>query len=755
MNLSKKFHLILAFICSLVPSLAYADKILDKVEVVQGKNETEIHIEFLTQVRYLRHAPSNIETSRVQIFLEFPQFTKETLSDQREFRNSPKTNLVPSFNVNYPEQNFNSIGVRFKTPIKFTITPDNSGRGIVIHVPNDKSEVVAESVAESPIAPVVDHGPQGEILTRSADMSDNDYAAKLMAEARASRGVGDYPKAVQLLNVLLGLPGNTYSQDAQELIANSREKMGEMTKAKAEYETYLKLYPEGEGATRVRQRLTALEGSSKFSSADVAKTKKPIRDIHENTVYGSWNQYYYDAHSHNYPGSGKNTGSHDQSQLVSALDLTARFRQNEWDSRIVVRDTQTMDFLPNKADRNRLQVAYVEVQNKESDFMTRIGRQNGNSGGVLGRFDGGLFRYGLSPKFKLNFVTGALDEYNVDYKRHFYGINLDIGPIGEKWNGNAFFIEQRVDDLIDRRGVGGELRYFDMGKSIYSMVDYDTYFNRLNTAMLQGNWQPAEGTSYNILMETRKSPVLQMINALFDPAFQNQTFYPSAPTSLRQALQIGSTIGAPNTLTVSGLRDYAINQTLDTSLFLVGATRQMTPRWQLGGDVQVSRVTGSAGASNGAIALAEKAAADNGTFLSDLDRQNLRNSFAGGNTYTYHVQAVGLNTLFKDDTSIISVSYVDGPTSRVQSLVLTNVMVPRDKWRLDSSVKMLRIESDPASVQYVVGPTIRASYRLNEKATLEAEVGVEVTNENSSDSFNPGHTRTFRDFSFIGYRLDI
>ena len=36
-------------------------------------------------------------------------------------------------------------------------------------------------------------------------------------------------------------------------------------------------------------------------------------------------------------------------------------------------------------------------------------------------------------------------------------------------------------------------------------------------------------------------------------------------------------------------------------------------------------------------------------------------------------------------------------------------------------------------MQYVVGPTVRASYRLREKATIEAEVGLEVTNENNDD----------------------
>ena len=70
-------------------------------------------------------------------------------------------------------------------------------------------------------------------------------------------------------------------------------------------------------------------------------------------------------------------------------------------------------------------------------------------------------------------------------------------------------------------------------------------------------------------------------------------------------------------------------------------------------------------------------------------------------------------------------------TVDVQSLVFTNVMVPREKWRLDSSIKFLRVDvHDPSTVQYIVSPTMRASYRLREKATIEAEVGLEVTNEN-------------------------
>lgn len=723
-------------ISSVIPSLVYANQILDKVEVTQSKNEIEIHIDFLTQVRYIRHFPNNQESNRIEIFLEFPQLS--TIKSDREFLNGPKNDVVPSFVVNYPERSTNSVGIRFKTPVKFKISADKSGRGILIRVPLDPTNTpsptmksVEEKVAQA------EKNESFELPKRVEGMTDQDYARQLMTDARNARGVGEYPKAVQLLNGLLNLPANQYTQEAQELIANSREKMGESQKAIAEYETYLKLFPQGEGADRVRQRLLTLQNSSKLKNSETAQVKKSVREIHENSVYGTWSQYYYDAHTHNYPSVGRNSTSHDQSSLVSSINLTARSRQNEWDNRIVIRDTQTMNFLPDSADRNRLQAAYLEVNNKEVDYLVRLGRQNGNSGGILGRFDGALLRYGISPKYKINLVGGTLNEYFVDYRRHFYGINLDIGPINENWSGNLFAINQTVDSVTDRRAVGGELRYFDNGRSLYSLLDYDTYFNELNTAMVQGNWQLETGTNYNILLDHRKSPILQMVSSLSSPVFS------ALPTfSIRQALRQGQT--------EKTLRDLAISQTLDTDLYLLGATHQLTQRWQLGGDVQLSRVSG--GGSSAAEAAAIRALLENNTFIDPLTLQNLNNSFAGGNTWTYHAQAIGTNTIFKDDTSIISASLTNGPTSQIKSLVLSNVMVPLEKWRLDSSLKLLKIDLDPSTVQYIVSPTLRASYKLKEKATLEAEVGIEVTNENDPTN---GHTRTLRDFSFIGYRLDI
>lgn len=735
MNGNKRIYRSLMLLClTLLSPIVYAAQILDKIEIIQTNTEADIHIDFFTQVRYLRHSPTN-ESSSLQIFLDFPQLT--TAPTQRETLSSPPSDLVPGFTVNYPDQKTNSIGIKFKKPVKFRITPNSSGRGIVIHVPLEK---MVEPQAQEVPAPITEAAIV-DIPSIPQGMSVNDYAGKLVAESRVAAGLGDYAKAIQLLNAALNFPPHAYSQNAQELIGVAREKNGELAKAKAEYNLYLSLYPEGDGVKRVRQHIADIDELSKLKTT--AKAKKPTREISETTVYGSWDQYYYDAHSHNYESDPTtNSHSHDQSSLMSSLNLTARFRQNQYDSKLVFRNRQTMDFLPQigsskHSNRDRTDAAYAEVANSEADYLVRVGRQSGNSGGVLGRFDGGLLRYGLTSKLRVNLVAGTLDEYKVDYKRHFYGVNLDIGPLSENWSGNAFFINQETDNVTDRRAAGGELRYFKNDRSVYSLVDYDTMFHKLNTFMVQGNLQAADTTNYNVLYDHRKSPILQMINSLSSPALGTPT-----PTSIRQAILQGQT--------EETLRGLAIANTLNTDLYLLGATRQITPRWQLGADVQLSRVSGSD--STAAVAAATKALLENNPFIDPLTLQNLSNSFAGGNTYTYHVQAVGLDTLFKNDTSIISASITTGPTSLVESVVFTNIMVPRENWRLDSSIKLTRIDTDPSTMQYVVSPTMRASYRLGTKATLEAEIGLEV--DNRSDAID-GHSRTFRDFSFIGYRLDI
>lgn len=750
MNITKFFCRSLILVSLFLPAIAQANEILDKIEIVQTNTEADIHIYFYTQVRYLRHSP-NKQSSNILIFLEFPQLT--SIPKKREVLVSPPSNLVPGFSVSYPDQKNNRLAVKFKKSVKFRITPDSNGRGIVIHVPLDKKVV---PLVPAIVEPVPIDAPAGDMTSIDIPgipegMTVNDYAGKLVAESRVAAGLGDYSKAIQLLNTALNLPLHAYSQEAQELIGVAREKNGELAKAKAEYDLYLKVYTEGDGVKRVRQHLADIETAIKAKG--ITKEKKPVRDIHETTVTGSWDQYYYDGHSHNYnPKPAKNSTTHDQSSLVSSINLTARSRQNEYDSKIVFRNRQTMDFIPDHNNKNsdRTDAAYVEVANSDVDYLVRVGRQSGNSGGILGRFDGGLFRYGISPKLKVNLVAGDLVEYKVDYKRSFYGVNLDIGPISENWSGNAFFITQLVgpggNSIVDRRAMGGDLRYAKGGLSISSNVDYDTLFDRLNTVMVQGNWQVNESTNYNALYDQRKSPILTMVNAL---SYDKLTGTPK-PTSINRALALG--------IQKSDLQTFAIDSTLDTDLYLIGMTHQLTPRWQLGGDVQMSKTSGLPGASDAALILFRKnTLEETGIVPTALEEQLFINSTgSSGNVWTYHAQVVGLDTIFKDDTSILSGSFTIAETSKNSSLILSNMMVPADKWRLDSSLKLMRLDSwsstTPTINTYIVSPSMKASYSLRDNVSLEAEVGLEVTNVNDPTN---GHSRIFRDFSYISYRIDI
>ena len=60
--------------------------------------------------------------------------------------------------------------------------------------------------------------------------------------------------------------------EAQELLAIAREKNGQLAHAKAEYERYLALYSETEGAARVKQRLAALLAVGRQSAPTASAT---------------------------------------------------------------------------------------------------------------------------------------------------------------------------------------------------------------------------------------------------------------------------------------------------------------------------------------------------------------------------------------------------------------------------------------------------------------------------------------------------
>jgi tetratricopeptide (TPR) repeat protein len=583
---------------------------------------------------------------------------------------------------------------------------DESGRTVVV--------LPAETAAPAP-------KPAKPALPLTSVRDDVDsQASNLLEQSRAALTRGDNTSAIQLLTKLLQLPPNRHSQDAQELIGLAHERNGEIAKAKREYALCLELYPDWSGAERVRQRLAELETALKAQALTAPKKK----EVSVSTAYGSFSQYYYRGNSRvdttetpivGPPEPLPTLTSLDQSALISNLDLTGRFRSGDYDNRVVIRDSYALNFLPNTENENRLYAAYAEVRNKLYDYSGRLGRQPGNSGGVLGRFDGVSLGYSISPKWRVNVVAGEPVEFNpINSDKQFWGTSLDLGTFAEHWNGSTYYINQTVDGIIDRQAVGAELRYFDPRSSLLSLVDYDVSYGVLNIALLQGTYQLGSKTSLNMLIDHRLAPVMQTSNALIN----------EANTSISSFLQQG--------MTEEQLRAQAEARTPTSDLIMIGATHNFNATWQLGGDIKRYNISGTP--ANG-TPPATSIAAQLGT----------------GDVYIYTLQGIATGLLTKRDVTVLSLSYLTSDTYDGESIAINNRTLLQDKWTLDLSLRYYQQKDNLGTDLTRLTPIMRVGYRWRDQITFEFEAGMEKGQTTSSTQTEDSTLN----FYMIGYRWDF
>ncbi len=542
-------------------------------------------------------------------------------------------------------------------------------------------------------------------------------AEALMAEGRGAIAREDYAAAVRSFARLLALPENVSTRDAQEFLGLAHERRGDAARARLEYENYLKRYPEGEDSVRVRQRLANLQPASR---------SEPLRATAVQTVggwrsftFGSVSQFYYRGNSTIDTQQVNVTANTldrttlsltDQSALITNVDASTRFVDDTHDNRLVFRDMDTRNFISGQHDVNRLNAAYYEYRYKPGDASARLGRQPGNTGGLLGRFDGAWLGYGLMPALRLNVVGGEPVEYGatIDSKRRFIGTNVEIGPLNQHWTGNLYFIRQTIDSIIDREAAGIELRYFAPQGSFASMLDYDTVFRRINIGTLQANWLAPWKTAFNFLADYRMSPSLQTGTATLG----------EVSTSVRTLL---------NTYTEDELRRRALALSAKAALASAGLTHPLNEVWQIGADVRVSRISHTDGTNN------------------------LPGIPGTGYVYTYTAQVIGIGLFAKRDVSVVSVSRVTGVDYAGAAARLASRTPLGERWTLDGSVLWYQQDNDNGSTLQRVSPTARLGYRWGNSMTLEFEAGAESTATSSATI----EEKTRRRFFSIGYRWDF
>jgi hypothetical protein len=332
----------------------------------------------------------------------------------------------------------------------------------------------------------------------------------------------------------------------------------------------------------------------------------------------------------------------------------------------------------------------------------------------MGRFDGAFGRYAINPQWHITAVVGQPDDGSrntVRTDRSFYGAAVEFGPLAEKWSGSVYGIQQIADGMVERRAIGTELRYFNGTTSWFGTLDYDTNYEMVNVAMLQGNWVAFDGYNFNLLLDHRKSPMLYA-----ETAIQGKT----------GARSVGNLRA---TLSNDDIRDYVRGLVPDSDMAMLGITKQVTERWQLGGDVRYNRTYETDGAG-------------------DMTSQP-----GSGHIYSYTVQAIGTNTLFKDDTSVIMASYVNDPKYNAQNLSYSNSVTLRDKWRLDSSLRYYHEKQSTDVRTWKVTPSLRINYHWRDNMSFEAEASIDRTH--TDDPVANQKTDNWRETIFAGYRWDF
>jgi hypothetical protein len=600
--------------------------------------------------------------------------------------------------------------VEFSNEVDFSVTPGGDNRTFVITIKPGKAEVPAATMT-LPLLPNVQ--PPVADKTGATTAENNQQGYTLMLAGRDALSAKNYPAAIEAFNKLLLLPPNQYSQDAQEWVGVSRERAGEISKAKAEYELYLKLFTTGPGVQAVKQRLAGLA-----SPAATTQMGAPTKKIEPRSfVQGGISSRYYFGQSNldtTYQFNGTTTNSNyafkDQSSLISTADATGRYVSEEYDNRIVFRDVNTKNFLPGQTDRNRLNSAYVEMKNRTADYSARLGRQSSSGGGVMGRFDGVTAGYGSAQDLRVNAVAGQLVDFTSYTQPIFYGLSVDSGPV------SVYLLNQTIEGILDRRALGGEYRYFEGGKTAYAAVDYDIYFNVLNAATLNGTLGvDATGTSFNFIADYRKSPSVSTRNALNG----------ASTTSVADLLA---------TMSEAQLKQLAIDRTASSAFSQFGVTQKLNPTWQLGGDIKLAQTSGLPASGTTTLQGIMPATTDTG-----LEK-------------TITAQLIGSNLYSEADITSIGASYIT--SSYVQS-AQTMFIYNRTSWDrelyFDTSWNYYKQTDTAGGVMTRNMPMMRVTYQVAQTLSLDADAGAELTD--SSGSFQT--QKNTRLFGSVGFRWDF
>ena len=339
-------------------------RVIDEVRFDESQEFSEIHIQFNQLLRYISHAPEEngskllIQMQVVStVGLDLEQFRR------RETHSLKPTDRIPLWEVVYEENHLGwpNIILSFNRGVHFQVRGSSDFRSVVITIQPEIKEAVdlqppvllpdeltpVPSVEEKIVAPPV---KRKEIPEERLQL--------LVEEAEKAMTGGDYRRAIQLYTRILQSTDEKRQQEAQEFLGLARERNNQLAHAKAEYEKYLELYPEGEGAVRVRQRLAGLLTAR-------AKPKDKLRKSKTEEALGKWKKDFYGSLAMFYNKAESFTDQDEQildiNFLTTDLDFTTRFQSENFDVRTLFVGGYGKDFSDESDDDSYLSNLYLDL----------------------------------------------------------------------------------------------------------------------------------------------------------------------------------------------------------------------------------------------------------------------------------------------------------------------------------------------------------------------------------------------------------
>ena len=481
-------------------------RVVTDVQITTSESGYEIHIEFFFPLRYQSHTPTEPgQELSVQLRpINFQQLTEEQLDDLRthislgwdESTGIPlKGIILEGGDPDHPQMTF-----YFSKEVAFDVHSSSDLRTLIVTL---NTEVLPPPDFKQTLP---------EVKPPALFIPEDHALADLMEEANDFMRENDFIQAIQIYKKILETAKGTDRQRTKELLGYALEKDGQLEEAKEVYKQYLQGYPheaEADRVTRRKQRITIALRALQIIKTTDEKLNKWSADY-----YGTVSEFFFRDQT---TPKGSETQVN-RSEFITNVNLNGRWKNNNYDLRSQAIWGYRKSLLSSVRDDDFVNLLNFEARDKDHGLFGKIGRQIRSSGGLLDLFDGAHLAYDLTPKVTINTVHGfPVDDTSVkaiDSDRKFHGVSFDFGTFKERWDFVVFLLNQENHGLTDRRAVGGEVRYYENNKSLFTSVDYDTFFNKLNIFFLNGWWVLPTKTTLSLVYDYRNSPSLTTNNAI-------------------------------------------------------------------------------------------------------------------------------------------------------------------------------------------------------------------------------------------------